>query len=596
MRPQHKAYAGMTRSLVVAIDVGTTYSGISYAVLDPGQVPRIQSVSRYPGRSTTDFKVPSIVYYSEDGAVRAIGAETLEPGFELKVQDESLTRVEWFKLHLCPSSLQSGDLAEADLQPLPFGKKAGDVFADMLRYLYACVHRFITETHGNGTSLWASVQSRISFVLSHPNGWEGPQQAKLRQAAVRAGLVPNDAAGHARIHFVTEGEASLHFCVNSGLAADYIQDGSRVMIVDAGGGTVDLSSYKFVSTNPLTVEEIAAPGCILQGSTRVNARALTYLKSKLHNSSFGNDEDIGEMMLKFEESTKPTFKDDSEQTFIKFGGWRNQDASVNIRNGQLTLEGEDVAQFFQPSLMGIVAAIRKQRLAATESVNVAFLVGGFAASPWLFSHLQDVLSTMDIDLSRPDGHTNKAVAEGAVSFFLSSFVTSRIAKYTYGVTCSRSLDWADPECVARSHTAHPRPSGRLYIPDGFHSYIEKGSKIRDNEEINHNFYREAMYPTSLNCIETSITCYRGDLKSLRWKDEDPMNFASLCTIRADTSGTKPERKEGSSGSYYTQHYDIVILCGLTELKAQIRWCENGVEKYGEAQVIYDDDDDAELIF
>lgn len=40
-------YNGPSRSLVLAFDVGTTYSGVSYAVLDPGEAPRIQTVTRY---------------------------------------------------------------------------------------------------------------------------------------------------------------------------------------------------------------------------------------------------------------------------------------------------------------------------------------------------------------------------------------------------------------------------------------------------------------------------------------------------------------------------------------------------------------------
>ena len=41
----------------------------------------------------------------------------------------------------------------------------------------------------------------------------------MRRAAVLAGLVPDDASGHARLSFVTEGEASLHFSVQNGLPA-----------------------------------------------------------------------------------------------------------------------------------------------------------------------------------------------------------------------------------------------------------------------------------------------------------------------------------------------------------------------------------------
>ena len=40
-------YKGTSRKLVLAFDIGTTYSGVSYALLDPGLVPEIKSVGRY---------------------------------------------------------------------------------------------------------------------------------------------------------------------------------------------------------------------------------------------------------------------------------------------------------------------------------------------------------------------------------------------------------------------------------------------------------------------------------------------------------------------------------------------------------------------
>ena len=106
------------------------------------------------------------------------------------------------------------------LAPLPTGKTAVDVFGDFLSYLFHCTRSFIIDTHANGAALWRAVEHDIQFVLSHPNGWEGLQQGKMRQAAVMAGLVPNTTAGHARVHFVTEGEASLNFCIQSGLTND----------------------------------------------------------------------------------------------------------------------------------------------------------------------------------------------------------------------------------------------------------------------------------------------------------------------------------------------------------------------------------------
>ena len=42
----------------------------------------------------------------------------------------------------------------------------------------------------------------------------------MRRAAVYGGLIPDTDEGLARIRFVTEGEASLHACVQNGLAAE----------------------------------------------------------------------------------------------------------------------------------------------------------------------------------------------------------------------------------------------------------------------------------------------------------------------------------------------------------------------------------------
>jgi hypothetical protein len=106
------------------------------------------------------------------------------------------------------------------LLPLPPNKTARDVFADFLRYLFQCARSFIQESYPHGSALWISLEDTMEFVFAHPNAWEGQQQSQMRTAAIIAGLIPNSPEGHERTHFVTEGEASLRFCVNKGLAAD----------------------------------------------------------------------------------------------------------------------------------------------------------------------------------------------------------------------------------------------------------------------------------------------------------------------------------------------------------------------------------------
>lgn len=104
--------------------------------------------------------------------------------------------------------------------PLPDGKDVTMVFGDFLEYLHSCAQIYIKEHHTNGKVLWESLIGTAEIILSHPNGWEGAQQAIMRSAAIAAGLVPNELGGASRIHFVTEGEASLLYCVAQGLTTE----------------------------------------------------------------------------------------------------------------------------------------------------------------------------------------------------------------------------------------------------------------------------------------------------------------------------------------------------------------------------------------
>lgn len=97
---------------------------------------------------------------------------------------------------------------------LPHGKTIVDVFSDMMRYLFDSTKTLYISTDPNAESRWNSAASNgIELVLTHPNGWEGPQQSQMRTAAIRAGIVPDTPEGRNRVNFVTEGEASFNFCV-----------------------------------------------------------------------------------------------------------------------------------------------------------------------------------------------------------------------------------------------------------------------------------------------------------------------------------------------------------------------------------------------
>lgn len=179
------------------------------------------------------------MYYDSDGQMRAAGAEAVLDEIRVQAEEEGWVEVEWcvrfsaprttmkfihanrFKLRLRPQSMPT-ELRTRSLPDLPSGKSITDIYADFFAYLVDCATKFIMNAHPTLRSTWNSWRENCIFVLTHPNGWEGAQQQLMRRAAIQGGLVPDTPQGRSRIKFVSEGEASLHYCVRG----DFI-DGVR---------------------------------------------------------------------------------------------------------------------------------------------------------------------------------------------------------------------------------------------------------------------------------------------------------------------------------------------------------------------------------
>lgn len=83
-----------------------------------------------------------------------------------------------------------------------------------MRYLINHTKSFFVErTVGDGAQIWNQLYPSAVFVLPHPNGWYLKEQATLRRAAIQAGLV-TESDSQDRVVFVTEAEASIHFCLH----------------------------------------------------------------------------------------------------------------------------------------------------------------------------------------------------------------------------------------------------------------------------------------------------------------------------------------------------------------------------------------------
>lgn len=173
-------YAGPAK-LVIAIDLGTTFSGASYVVLQPGQKPVIEDVKAFPGQSTSGSKVPSVILYNSKGKACLFGAEAVSGGPSEQLLDEGGQLAKWWKVHLKPDHLDvrmgldtvhdSSNIEDVDkYQDLPFGLTAERICSDFLKYMVTCVGAYLRSRNSNGMEILAQLAPTASYILTIPNG------------------------------------------------------------------------------------------------------------------------------------------------------------------------------------------------------------------------------------------------------------------------------------------------------------------------------------------------------------------------------------------------------------------------------------------
>jgi len=184
--------------------------------------------------------------------------------------------------------------------------------------------------------------------------------------------------------------------------------------------------------------------------------------------------------------------------------------------------------------------------------------------------------------------TNKAVAIGAVSYYVDHFVTARVSKFTYGVPCNVVYNSGNPEHAKRAHKLYTNEMGERRIPGGFTTMLSRGTKILEDREIRHSFCRSSD-GTPPKQASPSIDKYTGSLASPEWADVEEGKFETLCYVKADISAAPYTSKYITGKMGYQRDYDVILLVGLTELKAQVSWIDSTTrtERRCNAVVVYD---------
>jgi hypothetical protein len=102
-------------------------------------------------------------------------------------------------------------------------------------------------------------------------------------------------------------------------------------------------------------------------------------------------------------------------------------------------------------------------------------------------------------------HSNKAVADGGVSYFIDHYVSTRVAKYAYGVNISTQYDKTNEEHLKRASSIYVDVQGDVLIPKAFDVILPMVSDLQSDPLPYSGLHTYRVYrsPKPKNSVEVS---------------------------------------------------------------------------------------------
>ncbi|CAE6336881.1 unnamed protein product [Rhizoctonia solani] len=478
------------------------------------------------------------------------------------------------------------------LYPLPFGVSLSKVYTDFLGYLLRHTRTFFEEHVIDGEDIWEKCASNMLIVLAHPNGWATREQNFMRQALMDVGPEYKNY----QVTFVTEGEASVHFCMFHSNMESALEPRTDLIVCDAGGSTVDTTAYFVEKTLPmLELREKKASACIQAGGVFVDIECEKYL-TKLLSVANLNEEDLQEYLANglrdFEAGAKQEFGSADGTHYINFNDPRFSKETIGIKRGRMALKGSIIETFFEEVVSNTIQSLKQQMQGL--SPKHLLLVGGFGESKYLRRRLNQEFGKEGCRVTIVDDSTSKAAADGSVIWAAKLSVVGRVTRTAYGTTVRTRYDPLNPDHIDRKITRGN--GGYQGVTGKWSEIVAEGVTLSAQESARRKFLKsykpgKSSY-SDLDKYTDEIWVYYGQPgTNPGWIEDKEGNtnhgFEKLCTVEANLSGMRNAliRKMGVDGTYEVLEFWLAIQAGGTELCARIEWIENGVQKSGPVTIM-----------
>ncbi|XP_041646242.1 heat shock 70 kDa protein 12A isoform X1 [Cheilinus undulatus] len=579
--------------VVVAIDFGTTSSGYAYAFTKEPEC--IHTMRRWEGGDpgVSNQKTPTTILLTPDRKFHSFGYAARDFYHDLDPSESKhWLYLEKFKMKLHTTANLSID---TDLHAAN-GKrvKALDIFAYALAFFKEQALKELSDQTGGDFD-----NNDVRWVITVPAIWKMPAKQFMREAAYKSGLVSRE--NPEQLIIALEPEAAsiycrklrLHQMVDLGTkttqngfsptenvggsmtqvspAKEHVrrnrqsrtflvenvvgelwselEEGDRYVVVDCGGGTVDL-----------TVHQIRLPEGHLKELYKASGGpygsiGIDYEFEKLLCKIFGQDfidqfkikrpAAWVDLMIAFESRKRAAAPDRTNPlninlpfSFIdyykKFRGHSVEHAlrKSNVdfvkwsSQGMLRMNPDAMNALFKPTIDHIIQHLTELfEKPEVSDIKFLFLVGGFAESPLLQQAIQNMLQGRSRIIIPHD--VGLTILKGAVLFGLDpSVIKVRRSPLTYGVG------------VLNRFVEGKHPPEKLLVKDGtrwctdvFDTFIATDQSVALGESVKRSYT-----PAKPSQQVIVIHVYCSEKESVGFISESSVKKCG--TLRLDVSGTK----------------------------------------------------------
>ncbi|PLB50009.1 hypothetical protein P170DRAFT_473582 [Aspergillus steynii IBT 23096] len=475
--------------------------GIGYAIvhgdIDPNEIRIIEHWPVGQNLNAIHGRVPTRIAYAQQNRPLRKNRWGYQVGPEM-------VSCSWTKLYFAPNSALLVDealntTASLGILQHPEDTSPRDVLkhflGEVLEYAIPLIKRQIGHNFPT---------MRKKLICTVPAAWSVESRSATKQIVEEICLGPNQEENDLLdISVENEPEAAMAW---SAISNSFIQDGSRhqagvcILVVDCGGGTVDLASYMITGEGSFVYEELTSAIGGLCGSTAVDRNFYGWMKKE-----FGRAFD--DIPLNF-----------------KGPGTRAHRLSSRYDEhfSVVKLTSQDMLAFMQPVVQHIFELIDQQiqatmQITRGKAVNKVLLIGGFARSPYLRETLTNHLKECGLAQLHCPQNPHLAVVKGAVLRGSNLYgPVRRIARFAIGV-----------QNLTETSTIDGSPAHRKQII----WLLKKGDKYSGVETVRrtcHYFHKEH------DILTATVGIYITEQDSLpTWFDDSGVKSAGC--LRVDLS-------------------------------------------------------------